>query len=166
MKHRKIAGAVLFFVLLLGSFFVMNWDSGYAANQTGTVIVDSALNVRSGAGKNYGVIDSLSNGAKVTILNTDGGWYQISYTKSDGTAGTGYVSATYVALDSAATATPTPTPTAAPQTVVSYRTETTYLPISVPATTSKKIKVYKKAGGSYLTVSKKSVILAKGKKVT
>lgn len=156
----------MFFVLLAVSFFVVNRDFGYAANQTGTVIVDSALNVRSGAGTTYGIVDSLSNGAKVTILNTDNGWYQISYTKSDGTTGTGYVSSTYVALDVAATATPVPTQTKTPQTVVSYRTETTYQPISVPATTSKKIKVYKKAGGSYLKVSKKSVILAKGKKVT
>ena len=74
MKHRKMAGAVLFFVLLLGSFFVANREVGYAANRTGTVIVDSALNVRSGAGTTYGIIDSLSSGAKVTILNTENGW--------------------------------------------------------------------------------------------
>lgn len=166
MKKRKLGWALLFFVLLTGGMLAVNRDDGYAANQTGTVVVSSALNVRSGAGTTYGIIDTLSNGAKVTILQTQNGWYQVSYKKADGTSATGYVSSSYVALDSAATPTPTQASTSTPQTVVSYRTETTYQPISVAAATSKKVKVYKKAGGNYLKVSKKTVQLAKKKKVT
>ena len=166
MKNRKIVWFTLFFALFIGGGLAINRDSGYAANQTGTVVVSSTLNVRSGAGTTYGIIDTLSNGAKVTVLQTQTGWYQISYTKADGTKATGYVSSSYVALDSPATPTPTPVPTAIPQPVVSYRTETTYQPISVAATTSKKVKVYKKAGGKYLKVSKKTVSLSKKKKVT
>lgn len=166
MKKRKLGWALLFFVLFAGAMLAVNRDDGYAANQTGTVVVSSALNVRSGAGTTYGIIDTLSNGAKVTILQTQNGWYQVSYKKADGTSATGYVSSSYVALDSAATPTPTQASTSTPQTVVSYRTETTYQPISVAAATSKKVKVYKKAGGKYLKVSKKTVQLAKKKKVT
>lgn len=166
MKKRKLGWALLFFVLFVGAMLAVNRDDGYAANQTGTVVVSSALNVRSGAGTTYGIIDTLSNGAKVTILQTQNGWYQVSYKKADGTSATGYVSSSYVALDSAATPTPTQASTSTPQTVVSYRTETTYQPISVAAATSKKVKVYKKAGGKYLKVSKKTVQLAKKKKVT
>lgn len=166
MKKRKLGWALLFFVLFAGGMLAVNRDDGYAANQTGTVVVSSALNVRSGAGTTYGIIDTLSNGAKVTILQTQNGWYQVSYKKADGTSATGYVSSSYVALDSAATPTPTQASTSTPQTVVSYRTETTYQPISVAAATSKKVKVYKKAGGNYLKVSKKTVQLAKKKKVT
>lgn len=166
MKKRKLGWALLFFVLFAGAMLAVNRDDGYAANQTGTVVVSSALNVRSGAGTTYGIIDTLSNGAKVTILQTQNGWYQVSYKKADGTSATGYVSSSYVALDSAATPTPTQASTSTPQTVVSYRTETTYQPISVAAATSKKVKVYKKAGGNYLKVSKKTVQLAKKKKVT
>lgn len=166
MKKRKLGWALLFFILFVGAMLAVNRDDGYAANQTGTVVVSSALNVRSGAGTTYGIIDTLSNGAKVTILQTQNGWYQVSYKKADGTSATGYVSSSYVALDSAATPTPTQASTSTPQTVVSYRTETTYQPISVAAATSKKVKVYKKAGGNYLKVSKKTVQLAKKKKVT
>lgn len=164
MKNRKIGWTILFFALFIGGMLAINRDAGYAANQTGTVVVSNTLNVRSGAGTTYEILDTLSNGAKVTILQTQNGWYQISYTKTGGTTATGYVSSSYVALDSAAT--PTPTPSSIPQPVVSYRTETTYEPISVAAKTSKKVKVYKKAGGSYLKVSKKIVQLSKSKKVT
>lgn len=163
MKKRKLGWTLLFLALLVGGMLVVNRDDGYAANQTGTVVVSNTLNVRSGAGTTYNILDTLSNGAKVTILQTQNGWYQISYTKADGTSATGYVSSSYVALDSAATPTP---PVSIPQPVVSYRTETTYQPISVAAATSKKVKVYKKAGGSYLKVSKKVVQLTKKKKVT
>lgn len=146
----------------------MNQDSGYAANQVGMVVVSSSLNVRSGAGTEHAVIDTLANGASVTVLQSLNGWYQISYAKADGTTATGYVSSTYVAIKKEATPTsaPTPVPTPVPTPTPYYRTEVSYSPISVAATTSKKVKVYKKAGGKYLTVSKKKVQLAKKKKVT
>lgn len=75
------------------------------ANQTGVVTAD-LLNVRSGPGTNYDRIDTLANGKKVTLLGASNGWYQISY---DGK--TGYVSGTYIQVESSGGTTPDPTPT-------------------------------------------------------
>ena len=63
--------------------------------QSGTVKVTGALNVRSGAGTGYSVIGSLSNGAKVEIVETSGSWYKIKYG-----SGYGYVSKDYVTVSS------------------------------------------------------------------
>ena len=63
--------------------------------QTGTVKVSNSLNVRSGAGTNYSVLGSLSNGAKVEIVGTSGSWYKIKYG-----SGYGYVSKEYVTVSS------------------------------------------------------------------
>ena len=63
--------------------------------QTGTVKVSNSLNVRSGAGTNYSVLGSLSNGAKVEIVGTSGSWYKIKYG-----SGYGYVSKDYVTVSS------------------------------------------------------------------
>ena len=62
--------------------------------QSGTVKVNGALNVRSGAGTNYSVIGSLSNGAKVEIVETSGSWYKIKYG-----SGYGYVSKDYILVN-------------------------------------------------------------------
>ncbi len=80
-----------------------NSDSSSSSNnntstttmQTGTVKVNGALNVRSGAGTSYSVIGSLSNGAKVEIVETSGSWYKIKYG-----SGYGYVSKDYVTVSS------------------------------------------------------------------
>ena len=63
--------------------------------QTGTVKVSNALNVRSGAGTSYSVLGSLSNGAKVEIVETSGSWYKIKYG-----SGYGYVSKDYITVTS------------------------------------------------------------------
>ncbi len=63
--------------------------------QSGTVKVTGALNVRSGAGTGYSVIGSLSNGAKVEIVETSGSWYKIKYG-----SGYGYISKDYVTVSS------------------------------------------------------------------
>ena len=52
----------------------------------------STLNVRSGAGTDYDKVATLSDGAVVTIVGVDNGWYKI--TTSGGT--TGYVSSDYM----------------------------------------------------------------------
>lgn len=58
------------------------------------VVSTYALNVRSGAGTNYGKIGSVSSGQTVSILGSQNGWYKISYGGS-----TGWVSGQYVRLN-------------------------------------------------------------------
>lgn len=60
----------------------------------GVVRVSDSLNVRTGPGTGYGRIDSLNNGAVVTITGEEKGWYQISY----GEGKTGWVSGDYIRL--------------------------------------------------------------------
>ena len=73
-----------------------NGNNGSSSStQNGTIKVNGALNVRSGAGTNYSVLGSLSNGAKVEIVGTSGSWYKIKYG-----SGYGYVSKDYVTVSS------------------------------------------------------------------
>ena len=72
-----------------------NGSSSSTTTQSGTIKVNGALNVRSGAGTSYSVIGSLSNGAKVEIVETSGSWYKIKYG-----SGYGYVSKDYVTVSS------------------------------------------------------------------
>ena len=63
----------------------------------GTITTDSALNVRSGPGKNYDVIAKVGNDTVLTITGkADNGWYQVEI---DGK--TGFVSDAYVNASSA-----------------------------------------------------------------
>ena len=71
--------------------------------QTGTVKVSNSLNVRSGAGTSYSVLGSLSNGAKVEIVETSGTWYKIKYG-----SGYGYVSKDYITVSSSNNTTTSP----------------------------------------------------------
>ena len=70
-------------------------SSNTTTTQSGTVKVSGGLNVRSGAGTSYSVIGSLSDGAKVEIVETSGTWYKIKYG-----SGYGYVSKDYVTVSS------------------------------------------------------------------
>ena len=65
---------------------------------TGTVN-DGPLNVRTGAGSGYKILGTLAAGTTVTILGTNGSWYQVR-------AGslTGYVSAVYITLNASGSA--------------------------------------------------------------
>ncbi|WP_419741659.1 SH3 domain-containing protein [Paraclostridium dentum] len=68
-----------------------------STTKTGTVTA-STLNVRSGYGTSYGVIGSISNGAKVEIVESKDGWYKIKYN-----GGYGYVSGDYIKVDESTT---------------------------------------------------------------
>lgn len=66
------------------------------ATQTGQVInVTTKLNIRSGAGTNYGIVGTVGGNATVNILEQQGSWYKISY---NGTVG--YVSGSYIKVNS------------------------------------------------------------------
>ena len=67
--------------------------------KTGTVRVNSSLNVRSGPSTGYGVVGSLHNGDNVTIYEEENGWYKIGDSR--------WVSAQYVVVGGS---TPTPQP--------------------------------------------------------
>lgn len=164
-------GMLLVTGCLLGLFVIAagNGDVSHAAGTTGTVTADS-LNVRSGAGTKYEVLTTISKGTVVTIQETvavssSDKWYKIPVTVNGKTV-TGYVSATYVAIEKTSQPTTTPnTGASPPKTVTTYRYETTYKAISVPARTLTQTKVYAKAGGARKVIAKKKITLSKNKAV-
>ena len=84
------------------------------------VNADVGLRVRSGPGTSYQVLDSVYNGRAIDVLGpADNGWYNISYTKSDGSTVTGYIMGDYISTisGSGGTSIATPAPsTPAPST--------------------------------------------------
>ena len=61
----------------------------------GTIInAENGLNIRSGPGREHSVVASANNGAEITILGEENGWYHINY----GGSNTGYVSKDYVSV--------------------------------------------------------------------
>lgn len=72
------------------------------ADLTGTVIdAENGLNVRSGPGTEYAVVGGLANGSQVVVLKAEGGWCNILYLNRSGQAAIGYVSGTYIRLNTA-----------------------------------------------------------------
>lgn len=169
MMKSKVAVSSIVLLFLFAMVFVMNGDRSAAADQTGVVTASSTLNVRTGAGTEYDILQkdgqnvTLPNGFKVTITETLTDWYKISFVL-DGASLSGYVSAAYIAIETEATPTPASSPTAAPTTY--YRTDTTYKDISVAAQVLKTVSLYKSNGKTRYRVKKKSVNLKKAKKVT
>lgn len=171
-SKKKWIGIFLLIGFLAGIILISGGkDVSYAADVTGVVTADS-LNVRSDAGTSYAILTKLTKGTKVTVqetvtTSTGEKWYKIPVTV-DGNALTGYVSATYIAIDAAAspTASPTPVPPAStPAQGVTYRNEVTYKAINVSAKTLSKTNVYAKAGGKRKVISRQKVTLPKGKSV-
>lgn len=67
-------------------------DEEETTTLTGTVVgITSYLNLRSGAGMDYGVIGKLTNGTEVEVIGEENGWYQVTV---DGQ--TGYVYSDYL----------------------------------------------------------------------
>ena len=64
-----------------------------SVNKQGVVKVNSALNMRSGPGSNYGVIGTLRNNDKVEIIKDVDGWYEIRFNGK-----VGYVSKSYITI--------------------------------------------------------------------
>ncbi len=61
----------------------------------GTIInAEKGLNIRSGPGREYDKVASATNGARVTILGEENGWYKIIYSGSK----SGYVSKDYISI--------------------------------------------------------------------
>lgn len=62
-----------------------------SVNKQGVVKVNSALNMRSGPGSNYGVIGTLHNNDKVEIIKEVDGWYKIKFNGKVGYASKSYI---------------------------------------------------------------------------
>ena len=62
-------------------------------NKTGTVNVNTSLNVRKGPSTNYLIIDKLYNGKQVTIIGEEGSFYKVQYDGKEG-----YVSKSYITV--------------------------------------------------------------------
>lgn len=62
-----------------------------SVNKKGVVKVNSALNMRSGPGSNYGVIGTLRNNDKVEIIKEVDGWYEIRFNGKVGYASKSYI---------------------------------------------------------------------------
>ena len=67
-----------------------------APNTPATIVnAENGLNIRSGPGPDYDVVASAQNGAKITILGEENGWYKIHYIGTNA----GYISKDYVSID-------------------------------------------------------------------
>lgn len=67
-----------------------------ASGTRGKIVnAEKGLNIRSGPGREHGVVASAQNGAQVTILGEENGWYKINYTGDK----IGYVSKDYVSVN-------------------------------------------------------------------
>jgi len=70
------------------------------AEHSGKVVDDAVLNVRSGPGTDHAVLDHISSGMGVIVLeHLDNNWLHVQYLSSSGAAASGYVSADYIILD-------------------------------------------------------------------
>ena len=66
-----------------------------APNTPATIVnAENGLNIRSGPGKEYDVVASASNGAKITVLEETNGWCKFDY----GGGKIGYISKDYVSV--------------------------------------------------------------------
>ena len=108
MKNKKISKLLLISGVICSSLVLSPISASFATshtnnkanvtqqvkkNETGTVKVKTALNVRSKATTKSSVIGTLRNNEKVTILGTQGSFYKIRYKGK-----TGYVSKEYVSV--------------------------------------------------------------------
>ncbi|WP_257147899.1 SH3 domain-containing protein [Bacillus thuringiensis] len=85
INHNRKIGYV-------SSKFVRGEQGGNSSGVIGDYYVNaSTLNVRSGAGTNYGIISALQKGTKVTVLSEQNGWSKINYNGKNG-----YISSQYL----------------------------------------------------------------------
>lgn len=68
-------------------------SSSNIINKIGIVKIDTSLNVRKGPGTNYLVLDRISNGKQVTVIDEQNSFYKIKYDGKEG-----YVSKAYITI--------------------------------------------------------------------
>lgn len=67
-------------------------DSGTVTVGTAAYVTGGSVNVRKGAGMNYGILDTLRTGTQITVYEQTDGWYRMTKGSLSG-----YISAKYVA---------------------------------------------------------------------
>lgn len=87
MLHKRLCAL---FIVVAVIFIFPLWAY---ANAVGYVTA-SALNVRKGPGTSYEIVGVVYNGAVLTVLNSEDGWYKISHN-----GGEAYVFSEYVRLE-------------------------------------------------------------------
>lgn len=87
----------------VSGFFPDGWERELTeersreADRTGTVVTNGGrLNLRTGAGMDYGIIDRLSPGEKVKVAGEENGWYKVVVSEK-----TGYVWGEYLKVSDA-----------------------------------------------------------------
>ncbi len=101
--RRAAALGLSLFVAInsIAGFAFLPGITSYADVERPAVVNATTLNVRSGAGTGYSVVDKLSNGTAVTVIGEAAGsdgmlWYRIRFTGSNGSVLTGYVRSDYI----------------------------------------------------------------------
>jgi len=74
-------------VIICGAVMAFSTMSAHAAAQKGVVNSKGGLNLRTGAGMKYKVICTIPNKSTVTVKDTKGIWYKISYKGKNGYVG-------------------------------------------------------------------------------
>ena len=81
-------------ITINGQEWVYGDESEYDDMTPGRVVTNGGrLNLRTGAGMSYEIIDQLRNGEEVTVIGTDGDWYKVIVPEK-----TGYVHSNYLEL--------------------------------------------------------------------
>ena len=94
-NYNKKLIFVVAIVLICLALSLISADNVFASSEGEVYGTGSdGLNVRSGPGSNYSVIDSLWDGDTVTIVETIDGWYKISYSSKSG-----YVSSKFIKIN-------------------------------------------------------------------
>ena len=81
-------------ITINGQEWVYGDESEYDDTTPGRVVTNGGrLNLRTGAGMSYEIIDQLRNGEEVTVIGTEGDWYKVVVPEK-----TGYVHSNYLEL--------------------------------------------------------------------
>ena len=81
-------------ILINGQEWELDGEDTEENTTTGKVVTQgSRLNLRTGAGMNYEIIDQLRPGEEVTVIGTEGDWYKVTVPEK-----TGYVHSDYLEL--------------------------------------------------------------------
>ena len=83
------------YVSFAGSGSSSSSNQSSSTPRTGKIVCDTSVNFRSQPNTSCSIIGSLYNGATVTILSSENGWYKATYNGK-----TGYISADYVTATS------------------------------------------------------------------
>ncbi len=100
-RGAAVALSLLVAIYSISGHGILPGITSYADVERTAVVNATTLNVRSGAGTGFSVVDKLTNGAAVTVLGETNGsdgkvWYQIRFSGSTGAEKTGYARSDFI----------------------------------------------------------------------